>query len=390
MTTQPLLKESAATLKALCASCGLPKTGAKRVLIDRLRHAARHFHPIPSTARILSIDLGLKNFAFSLLTPVKPPKHPPAASSNSPITSPVHLHAWQRLDLTLPSGSQPANITTITKKPTKPSKSNLTRTPPPPPTPPPSPPPSPPEDAIQHTTDPFSPTALSQLTLNLIRTHLLPLRPTHVLIERQRFRTGGAAAIFEWTLRVNTLEAMLHAAFAALNHHHGGGAGNGVGTVRGKGLLGWEGRVDSVLPRGVVGFLFPENESGIGSEGGSAGAGEEKKKRKVATSTAYKMLKKEKVELLGRFLKEEVPMVVVPEKGDANEMVRLFLGGLEEKEKKGGRGGRRKAEGKKEVDELMTKMDDLSDAVLQGMVWLQWQRNLETLIQERPELLDDE
>ncbi|KAG7285424.1 hypothetical protein NEMBOFW57_010051 [Staphylotrichum longicolle] len=333
MTTQPLLKESAATLKALCASCGLPKTGAKRVLLDRLRHAARHFHPIPSTARILSIDLGLKNFAFSLLTPVKPPKHPAAASNNSPITFPVHLHAWQRLDLTLPSGSQPANITTTSKKPTKPSKSSLT-------TPPPPPPPSPPEDATQRTTDPFSPTALSQLTLNLIRTHLLPLRPTHVLIERQRFRTGGAAAIFEWTLRVNTLEAMLHAAFAALNHHHGGGgAGNGIGTV---------------------------------------------------SRTAYKMLKKEKVELLGRFLKEDVPMVVVPEKGEANEMVRLFLGGLEEKEKKGGRGGRRKAEGKKEVDELMTKMDDLSDAVLQGMVWLQWQRNLETLIQERPELLDGE
>jgi cruciform cutting endonuclease 1 len=34
-------------------------------------------------------------------------------------------------------------------------------------------------------------------------------------------------------------------------------------------------------------------------------------------------------------------------------------------------------------------MDDLSDAVLQGMVWLQWQRNLEALIRERPDLLEE-
>jgi cruciform cutting endonuclease 1 len=59
-------------------------------------------------------------------------------------------------------------------------------------------------------------------------------------------------------------------------------------------------------------------------------------------------------------------------------------------EKRGQKGGRRKkgvdGEGG-EVEELVTKMDDLSDAVLQGMVWLQWQRNLEALIKDRPELL---
>jgi cruciform cutting endonuclease 1 len=84
--------------------------------------------------------------------------------------------------------------------------------------------------------------------------------------------------------------------------------------------------------------------------------------------------------------------MVVPEKGQAKEMVRLFLEGVARK----GRGGSRKkvaadkgVEGA-EVEEIVTKIDDLSDAVLQGMVWLQWRRNLEALIKERPELLEEE
>ena len=100
-------------------------------------------------------------------------------------------------------------------------------------------------------------------------------------------------------------------------------------------------------------------------------------------------MKREKVGLLGGFLKERsVAALVRPEEGQAEEMVRLFLRGLEERERKGGRRGVGK-KGEKEVDEFVTKMDDLSDAVLQGMVWLQWQRNLEGLIRERPELLEE-
>jgi cruciform cutting endonuclease 1 len=74
-------------------------------------------------------------------------------------------------------------------------------------------------------------------------------------------------------------------------------------------------------------------------------------------------------------------------------MVRLFLAAMERRREGKRRGGRKKAvageaEGK-EVEEVVDKMDDLSDAVLQGMVWLQWQRNLEALIRERPDLLEE-
>lgn len=350
--TQSLLKETAAALQTLCSSCGLRKTGTKRILLQRLRLAAKHFQPLPPEARILSIDLGLKNFAFSLLSPITlPPKpkpkpkstiKPPTPPTNPlPLKTPTTLHAWHRLDLTLP--------TTTTQQ------------------------------TLLLDNDAFSPAALSALTVDLIKTHLLPLRPTHVLIERQRFRTGGAAAIFEWTLRVNTLEAMLHAGFAALDWEGGEGGAGEKGS--GSGL--WRGRVHSVLPRAVVGFMFPSGE-GVGEDGGEEGKG----KKKVGSGAAYQVLKRKKVDVLGRLLGEKGGLVL-PEKGQASEMTRLFLAALE---KRGQRGGRRKtaAGGEEgEVEELVTKMDDLSDAVLQGMVWLQWQRNLEALIKERPELLDE-
>ncbi|KAK4133180.1 mitochondrial resolvase Ydc2 [Trichocladium antarcticum] len=371
MAKPPLLTQTAASLQALCASCGLKKTGTKAILVQRLRLAAKQFQPVPPTARILSIDLGLKNFAFSLLTPAPPPHPPrPAIPPTPPLPAPIHLHAWHRLDL-----SQPA--------------------PSPPPSPSPSPSPSSPAAITnEQVEDEYSPATLAALALALARTHLLPLRPTHVLIERQRFRTGGGSAIFEWTIRVNTLEAMLHAVFAALR---GGGWSSGAGAGDGDGE-GWEGRVRSVLPRRVAGFLFP-----AGMQGGGGGLeGEELGKRGRGANAGYLELKRGKVDMLARWLAEG--QMVVAKTAQAKEMGRLFVEGWEEKGRKaaGGRGktkGKEKDAGDGKVDkrpgrkaagEIGSKMDDLSDAVLQGMVWLQWQRTLETLIRERPELLEED
>jgi cruciform cutting endonuclease 1 len=351
MTNPPLLKQSAASLQSLCASCGLKKSGTKAALVQRLSLAAKHFQPLPPNTRVLSIDLGLKNFAFSLLSPAPPPPRTRKAPSSTPpnLISPVHLHAWHRLDLTLPSS-------TPDEQPKE-------------------------EVPEEEGGDGFSPATLSALTVDLVKSHLLPLRPTHVLIERQRFRTGGAAAIFEWTLRVNTLEAMLHAVFAALR----GGVDVDMDVDR-VGMV----RVDSVLPRRVAGFLFPDGlvpppeVVQVAGANSLTGQGKGKGKGKGANG-AYQLLKKGKVDVLGTWLKEG--RMVIPETGQAREMVGLFLEGLAARGQR--KRGRKSKEEKDAVDDILTKMDDLSDAVLQGVVWLQWQRNLERLAKDRPELLGE-
>ncbi|KAH6620805.1 mitochondrial resolvase Ydc2 [Chaetomium sp. MPI-SDFR-AT-0129] len=421
MTLLPLLKENSRTLKSLCASCGLPKTGAKSVLVSRLREAAQQFQPIPPSARILSIDLGLKNFAFSLLTPAPLPKTTKSKTKQKPLpslsfadpakpsallTSPVHLHAWHRLDLTLPldaaqsssplpptpparnrkskkAEAEPEEDSTPTKSKRKPEPSTSTST-------------------------AFTPTTLASTTATLVQTVLLPLRPTHILIERQRFRTGGASAVLEWTVRVNQLEAMLHAAFAMAHFQaHSteieidmaeGGKGKRNGVDGGGKVV-----VESVTPKVVAGYLFPsagaKDEDELGDEEDTEeeeSAADKKKRKKKATSgaaAAYKLLKKEKVNMLSEFLATENDGggagLVKADGKQAEEVVGLFLEAVERK-RVGKRRAKRK-EGEEEnyaVEDMVSKMDDLSDSVLQGMVWLQWQRNLEGLIQERPELLE--
>ncbi|KAK4141149.1 mitochondrial resolvase Ydc2 [Dichotomopilus funicola] len=409
MTLLPLLKENSRTLKSLCASCGLPKTGAKTVLVSRLREAAQQFQPTPPSARILSIDLGLKNFAFSLLTPAPLPKTTKSKTKQKPLpslsfadpakpsallTSPVHLHAWHRLDLTLPldaaqsssplpptpparnrkskkAEAEPEEDSTPTKSKRKPEPSTSTST-------------------------AFTPTTLASTTATLVQTVLLPLRPTHILIERQRFRTGGASAVLEWTVRVNQLEAMLHAAFAMANFHaHAteieidmaeGGKGKRNGVDGGGKVV-----VESVTPKVVAGYLFPS--AGAKDEDGLVEGKKRKKKATSGAAAAYKLLKKEKVNMLSEFLATENDGggagLVKADGKQAKEVVGLFLEAVERK-RVGKRRAKRK-EGEEEnyaVEDMVSKMDDLSDSVLQGMVWLQWQRNLEGLIQERPELLE--
>ncbi|KAK1836128.1 mitochondrial resolvase Ydc2 [Podospora conica] len=310
-TKKPLSHLTSKYLQHTSHLCGLPNTGTKKTLLTTLRAAAALPAALTPTSRILSIDLGIRNLAFALLVPRR---------------TTTTLEAWKRLDLLPPASAS----------------------------------------ALAHD---FSPPSTAHIALSLLRTHLLPLAPTHVLIERQRYRSGGAAAVLEWTLRVNALETALHAALATMRH-----------------LDVWRGRVVSVPPRRATNFMV-----GVGGEGegvrllvadegrgrslmGAALAGE------LTAARRKKAMKLAKVRLVEASLKEGKAVALGTD--EAREAARRFLAAGEPK--------RRRKKGDPVVDkgEDDRKRDDLADCLCQGVAWLQWQRNMEDLkVKEKEWLL---
>ncbi|KAL2263722.1 hypothetical protein VTK26DRAFT_5478 [Humicola hyalothermophila] len=478
----PLSQLKVDELRALCGACGLKKHSRKADLIRGLRLAAKQFQPVPPTARILSIDLGLRNFAFSLISPAplpesskgsasesKPTRSKSKTKSTSPKTSkshitianpvtdvnPVYLHAWHRLDLTIPTTTAAATSAPEPPASAKAAASTQVRAEL-------QQDPAPASDAKGKGngdaeaagSDAWSPAALTTVTLALVKTHLLPLRPTHILIERQRFRSYGRWGVFEWTLRVNMLEAILHAMFAGLRGEEGaaaaaagvevlagtkagagaeleaGGKGGKKGTRRKKKAGENDYRVFSVLPQRVGTFLFPEGLStterrGRRTEGEREkeaaaeammdgdmeaevaeaeakwdGGKADEKRRSAQEWAKYRMGKLTKVSLMADWLTKSKK--VVPKTKETREMKADFLAvsarwkeSYEARVEGLSKAKAEEAERNKGEEETMSrparvKIDDLADSVLQAAVWLQWQRNLEALIKERPELLEDE
>lgn len=315
----PLARLTAKSLQTTSLHCGLPLTGSKPALLSNLRAAASAPTTLTPTSRILSIDLGLRNLAFALLT-----------SKKHNLT----LHAWTRLDL-LPPG----------------------------------------DDLAKPTAHDFSPPSIASLAVALLHTHLLPLAPTHILIERQRFRSGGAAPVLEWTLRVNALETALYAALATLRH---------------RGM--WDGEVVCVPPQRASRFLVGDGEGGVPWEGGEGGRlllrGEVEVEEATgkAKATGSKAMKLAKIRLVEASLREGKAVGLGTD--EVKEAVRRFLAAGETKGRR--KGGKKADRGAGVEADDSTKRDDLADCLCQGVAWLQWQRNLEELKKKEPWILESE
>ncbi|KAI0484236.1 mitochondrial resolvase Ydc2 [Xylariaceae sp. FL0804] len=359
-------------LKRLAFLCGIPATAStKPVLVERLLHAAIRGSssssssgksrgtppPAASGPCILSIDLGIRNLAYSLVTPA------PTAGSGTPgakatrtrksakssetgtvvdddATRPpnVRVHLWRRQDLTLSEAKSPLLL--------------LPRA---------SPAPDADADADADAeaeagieddndepaggggggddglvaADRFSPARLAVTASDFVLGTVLRLDPppTHVLLERQRFRSRGAAAVQEWTLRVNTLEAMLHAALRVL-----------------RALGRWRGEVESVSPAGVAAFWLEADKYAVSGDGeGRARSGK----------MDNKMKKKLKIDVLRGWLDQPADDGPIVSAGDhVDGMIDSFQAGREK------------------------KADDLADSLLQGMAWIRWEENKAMLAQE--------
>lgn len=261
-------KLKAKDLKRLCSLLGLNISGNKPTLLAQLSS-------IPTTpvtpARILSIDMGIRNLAYCIVDAT---------------TTPPTVEKWTRTAVPLFPTLTAVGAGAVSLR------------------------------------------AYAEATHTLATSMLTDFGPlSHILIERQRWRSGGASSVLQWTIRVNTLEAMLHSALYTMQ-----AAGR------------WsEGRFESVDPGRVARLWVPEREGRV-------------------TAAGTKMLKKEVVRQWIR----EGGVVELGNEG-VEETAELLMLGNEPR-------GVLKKNGKVLVAEER-KVDDVADCLLQAMAWIRWQEN---------------
>ncbi|KAL1968845.1 hypothetical protein VTN77DRAFT_1206 [Rasamsonia byssochlamydoides] len=307
---------------------------------------------------ILSIDMGIQNLAFAhFLVPAPGMKSLSLSFEPKPT-----LNAWHRLAvLELPTGSStlpPEVFTTLAKtnnmnnkdKNQNPQKTTEAA-----------------EEDISAEEEELNLTKAGMFSMNvyaaqaytLVASLIAAYQPTHILIEKQRFRSGGRPAIQEWTLRVGVFEGMLHAVLHTLQQL-------GKCSVEAQ-------RID---PKRVVRYWNLEADD----------EDDANKKKKGKTKGLYNEVKKRKIDLVGRWLQaareggisesqqqQKLPKVDITEllssslsNSDARDVVNAYLYKWNSRRL-------RTALDEPGVVKHLDKLDDLADCLLQGMTWLQWQ-----------------
>lgn len=390
----PSLK--AKELSILSLYTGLPTSGTKAVcLASLMRDLPRPRLRDDGPFRVLSVDMGIRNLAFACLDggrgvlggsggfdgaarAGRKGKGEDAGASTASamfealkgsyddVVPLVELVKWDRIGVSdlaieytspdedlnaMPSGiTKSAHATPLPTPPTKPKrkrKKDLKID-----DPALEPPVAVPKAGIVTTKESFTPATLAPIANHIITSILLPLRPTHILIERQRHRSGGGAAVLEWTFRVNMLESMLYAVLATLRARSEPGrtseCGNGVETFP---------EVLPMDPKRVSGYWTATDPAAETKD--SADLRQEKHRKAARIAVAETWLRTEKLRCTGEAAKT------------AEDFLRLR------------RTGRRKSSddeaeaerGERGIASKAIKRDDLADALCQGVAFVQWEVN---------------
>lgn len=207
-----------ADLKALLTRIGSPTSGRKPVLAARLtqdlqvprlplscknatsrtKSGRAQIGNHKKSARILSIDMGVKNLAFCVADASMQSRAGQSGKSESDsearqVEAKMHTIAWRRVDVMHEIAEANARHQLQIGDHSVAPEPNLEGS--------------------------FHPRVLARAAHALLTRVLLPYKPDIILIERQRYRSGGGAAIQEWTVRVNMLESMLWAVLEAIKGH---------------------------------------------------------------------------------------------------------------------------------------------------------------------------
>ncbi|OKL59181.1 hypothetical protein UA08_05664 [Talaromyces atroroseus] len=374
---QYLTTLKATQLKALARATGIPSSGRKDVLRKRigedvsmsvfLRHDPQHGDAGKKELSVLSIDMGIQNLAVAHLV-VRDGLSASSSSSSSSSSSlgqpgSVMLNAWHRigvqeltrrhqqgkiskdpeseeeepLQFILPAAAFRTFSTTQTQKSTD-EKSNIPKG----------------IETVEGKIN-FDPESLSLSAFILLSALLKAYKPTHILIERQRFRSGGQRAVLEWSLRVGVFEGMVHAVLRTMREIECYADADGL-------------QVYGISPARVMQFWDNDNDS-----------------RDETVQKNAKSVKKLKMDIIGELLMSSSSTSRSKQEADSRisalsswgfdvntattqKVVDAYLARWN-----GSNGKKRTKDGSDKNQDRIEKMDDLADCLLQGLTWLEWQ-----------------
>ena len=295
-------------LHRLAVSIGSPCSGSKPVRIAGIQDALAE---IPQVERIdgangslsiVSIDMGIRNLAYTCLeTSVK------AMKSQRDLD--ILVQAWQRRAI----GNGAPSARRSKRKLAEDAQTSSTK----------------PEGAIKES---FEPKIYAAHAYDFINEIIDKHKPTHVLIERQRLRSGGQSAVQEWTIRDGEYEGMLYAV---------------LGTLIAQGY-----RDCSVLPMSPAAvnryWLNEHATTPLLLEG---------------RSRSSKAVKDHKIGFFRDMLKVGRVENLSLSFSHSSTETRDAVTGVDKKTKSSSKGAG------------YTKLDDVSDCLLQGLAWVKWQQN---------------
>ena len=321
-----LLSLQSKQLKLLAILTGRSGASTKSSIAEILDHGIRAVDGTSVRQRILSIDMGIKNLAYCILEP----------DMNAKNTSTYKVIDWKRLNLLAPTVSTTAiEVSQVEPEDTESNtEADL--------------------DTADTSSIPlnsdtknlFTPSKIAPLAFQLSQT-LLRYNPTTIVIERQRFRSGGGSAVQEWTLRVNMLEAMLWACFATTK------------SLPGEQKRDVDFDVKEMNPSRIAAFWLAQPYMIGGVDAIVKGDGLSEMTNTGARTTSSAMDKKVKIRLVSTWIDEGVIVGSEEVSNTIDGFRSLSASTLS---------GRRKGDS-------LGKKDDLADCLVQGVTAARWQRN---------------
>ena len=296
-------------LHRLATLVGSHCSGTKPVRIQGIQSAVdnavvltRSGHYRDGDLSLVSIDMGIRNLAYCNI------KTPFPNSATAGLDS-ITLEAWQRVEVAESLASRKP-IAGLKKSKVVAKALDI---------------------PTADTKESFEPQEYAKYAYSFVKRIIDEHNPSHILIERQRFRSGGGSAVQEWSIRVGVFEAMLYAAIRTL--------------------------VEQKYCDCTVVPMPPAMVNRFWLNSATDDTPSYKAKQKQGDR-----VKKQKIQIAGKlFSIGSVDKVPLSLSKAASKTKVDFLA---------------KLSGQKNLSSAsIPKLDDMADSLLQGIAWISWQRN---------------